>query len=224
MKKLLAILILFAIAVLPCFARITTYLSLGFEYSYDTNAFSDPLPTYDSGSWLNWRRENPFLKRHSLGIALSGDFFFWEDARVGLSTALSIKFPIKATTITPIPKDEEAGFAGEWSYHTSDSSKYQKIAFFGAFGPVFRAYFGPVDLGVAVRLSIGFYDAGTNEIVAGLQAEPYLDIFISKHIYLNLKFTYDAHLMRFIESETQFFDQNYQMLSIAPSIGVGIRF
>lgn len=224
MKKAIVTVILFVIISLPCFAQIAAYLSLGFEYSYDTNVFSDPLPTYDSGSWLNWRRENPFLKRHSLGFALSGDYFFQENARVGLSTALSVKFPIKATTVTPIPEDEDAGFAGEWNYHASDSSEYQKTAFFGALGPVFRASFGPVDLGVAVRLSIGFYDAEKKEIVVGLQAEPYLDIFMNKHIYMNLKFTYDAHLMRFIESETQFFDQNYQMLSIAPSIGVGVRF
>ena len=208
-------------------AGVETYAALGFDYSFDTNVFSDPLPTYDASDgfeWLSWRRENPFLIRHSFGLNITSDIFFQESSRTGLSLALSLRFPFKATTITPIPEDEATGFAGPWEYRSRESISEQHPALFGAIGPVFRIQFGSVDIGVATRISIGSYDFDVHEIVMGIQASPFINAFISDMVYINLRLEYDAHLMRFIESSTQFFDLNYQMITLAPSLGIGIRF
>lgn len=208
-------------------AGMETYAMLGFNYSFDTNVFSDPLPTYDASdgfSWLTWRSENPFLLRHNLGLGISADIFFKESSRTGLSMSISVGFPIKATSITPVPEDETTGFAGNWEYQSRNSTSEQHPSLFGSIGPVFRVQFGPVDIGVATRISIGSYDIYAHEIVLGIQASPFVNAFMSDMVYIGLCLTYDAHLMRFIESNTQFFDLDYQMITLAPSIGIGIRF
>ena len=223
-KKTTTTLFLIVFSIMPIVA-VDNYLNMNLEYSYDTNVFSDPLPQFDpTYEWMTWREANPFIKKHNLGFNLSYDIYPKDESRTGFSMAISTKFPIAAKCYTPRADFPELGYHSGWDYIETDETENQSIAFFGSLGPVFRARFGFADLGVAIRLSLGVYTFEQYELILGLQAEPYVNVFIGNNMYLSIKFTYDGHLMRFISDENKIFDPYYQMLTLAPSIGIGIKF
>ena len=199
--------------------------SINLDYSYDSNVYSEPLPQFDKGGgWLSWKSTHPFMKKHSIGASANLDLFFTETARTGLSFAIAMKVPLASTTITPVSLGTPGDFTGNWEYVFEDSLESQKTAVFAGFGPVFNAQLGIVDLGCAIRLSIGGYDYIESEVILGLQAEPYLNVYMMDDLYFNLKLTYDAHLMRFVDNDKYLYEQHYQMFTLAPSIGIGYRF
>ena len=204
-------------------AAIQFNTDLNFEYSYDTNAFSSPLPQYAEDSWLEWRYEYPFEKRHSIGANINSSLYMNKDSRVGLSLGLSMKCPVHATSIRPIPHDG-SNYAKGWDYIPDIDTANKKIALFGAIGPIFRAKLGCVDLGTSIRLSIGGYDYKDSEVILGVQAQPFVNVFVTDHVYINISFNYDAHLMKFISHDVKSFEENYQMLSVASSLGIGFYF
>ena len=227
-KKTIAPLIIAVIISTNIFASFDNYMTLNFEYSYDTNVFSSPLPQFEqfdpNYTWLKWRVENPFIKRHSLGLNFTYDGYVKDSSRVGLSVALAVKFPIQETNYIPEAYNQEIGFGSGWDYTEFKNNKNFKTAIFGAVGPTFRAQFKYADVGIAIRLSLGAYTYEDNELILGIQVEPYCNLFINDMFYVSFKFTYDGHLLRFIKDENKIFDPYYQMLTAAPSIGLGIKF
>ena len=223
-KSLITIIIIFILAI-PCYAQPYMKANINLGYALDTSVFSNPLPLFEKGNtlWLSWKHDHPLLMRHSLSTNVSFNIFLNQTDRVGITTSLNLKFPMKATSYTPTPNEGQT-FIGEWDYIINNCLDTQKTSVFWGIGPVFKASFNYLDIGIALRLSIGGFDYIQDEVILGLQAEPYIDIFFSDMLFINLKFTYDAHLIRFIKDETHRYEPYYQMLSVEPSLGIGIRF
>ena len=207
-------------------ASITNQISTGIGYCFDNNVFSNPLPSYvGSNEWLIWRNQNPFIQKHNISFNIEHDIFFSETSRIGLSQTLNVNTPLYAKEIRPIASKDNLDFTNDnWEYVTSEITNTQKTSVFYGIGTIIRAQLGITDIGVAFRFSIGGYDYSEQEIIIGIQAEPFLDIFFSSNIYMNIKATYDAHLFRFYENDENLFHPHYTMLAIAPTIGIGIRF
>lgn len=208
--------ILLSIALLLSFSLSSTamYFSLNNTYTYDTNAFSDPLPQNAGETFL---QNAEYLKRHNVGLNFTFDTFFSPKSRTGLSVSTILSLPFKSTTFKP-----EGDLAGDWEYVPSDSLSEQKIAFFFSVGPVFRAAFEKVDLSLALRASVGSYDFFTTGVVMGLQAQPFVNFFINDGTYLSFGLLYDAHMMKFIYDEKKIYEDHYIMLSAGAYIGLGI--
>ena len=229
MRKLLYIFICL-VPLVPLSATPLFLFTGDIEYGYDTNVFSSPLPQYEEPDaegnlhWFPWRAENPFLKMHSVGISFTFDIYPDNGARTGFSSYIGLKVPFKATSITPVAK-EPGNFTWKWEYVEADSTKEQTVALFAGIGPVFKTDLGLFDLGIALRLSFGAYDLTAHELIMGLQAEPFWNLKFTDSFYLNVKMTYDIHMMKFwTNSTTEIYDEHYHMLSVAPSIGIGFRF
>lgn len=221
MKKIAAVLITLLIAIIPAFSSVTAYIQGSYAFSLDTNIFSNPLPQNVNNTWLEYRMNTaPFLKRFNHGFNTELNLFFSENGKTGLSTSLSSGFPFKATEIRP----DSTNANSDWSYVSTDATDIQDRSLFFGIGPIFRAKFSFLDLGLSLRVSIGTYDTFADNIVMGLQAEPYLNFHFTDYTYFNLGITYDAHLMKFLPSSTvNYYEEHYFMLTLAPYVGIGIR-
>ena len=225
MKKqrlILMIILLFTSSVIySAVFSITTNLN----YSFDTNIFSNPLPTMSSSQeWLLRKNKNPLMRRHNIGLDINFDYFPHENARIGMSSSLELKFPIKSIASKPIPDNKELGFTGNWEYYHYETTESQQVGCFGSFGPIFKIYTTHVDYGITLRLSLGAMQYNTPELILGLQIEPFANFHINDSIYISTRFTYDSHFMRFKFEGTEIFEPYFQLVSLKPSLGVGFKF
>lgn len=211
MRKVAAVLILMlACAMLE--AGAVMYLRFSFEGSYLTNAFSDPLPQNASASYLE---DIEFIKRWNLAPVLTFDTFFDDSNPTGLSFNAVFRFPVASETIVH----------DGTSYVSSDSLSSQKIGMFVGLGPVFRGRFGIVDIGMSLRASIGSYDYFSTGLILGIEAEPFINIAVTEHLYVSFGMKYDAHLMKFLDStSSSIYEDGFIMMTVGGFAGVGIRF
>ena len=188
------------------------YLRVAAEGSYLTNAFSDPLPVNASESYLE---DIEFIKRWNVSPSISFDTFFDDSNPAGLSFNSVFRFPVSSETIVHDGS----------SYVSHDSLSEQKIGIFLGIGPLFRGRFGIVDVGLALRVSLGSYDYFTTGIVVGIEAEPFLNVNVSEHFYLSLGLKYDAHLMKFLDADSSnIYEDGFIMMTAGCVVGLGARF
>ena len=215
MRKLVLSLVM--LLVLSALSAATYDLRAALEWSYDTNAFSSPLPDgYSLDS--DYPNGGEFIKRQNIGLNISSDIYFIDDSRIGLSTALTLRFPYNSLSIIP----EGEGY--DWEYREENSLGRQHISLSCGIGPVFRFQTGIVDIILPVRVSFGSYDWFTSGLVVGVSIEPGVNIEISDSLFLSFALTYDAHLMKFLFSMRNVYDQGYIMLTAGAYAGLGFRF
>lgn len=220
MKRVVLVLSLILLFSSSLFASMTFYVKEAPFYVYDTNVFSDPFVQYADESFLQWAQNHPYLKRHSAGTYTEFDFLFKENARVGLSTAINFGWPIIAETYVP-----DGDLSGDWEYKKEDAFSIQDVSMFVSIGPLFRVAFGIMEAGVAVRLSFGSYESFINDLVLGVQIDPYLNIFVQNGFFLTVGVHYDAHLfLFFLHDPVSIYQDNYVMMGIGGYVGVGFAF
>ena len=98
-RKLVVLLSMFLLS-LPLFSGVESYLRLAAEWSYDTNAFSSPLPTGFSLD-SDFPNGGEFLKRQNIGFSISSDTYFVDESRVGLSLSFAFRAPYHSVSIIP---------------------------------------------------------------------------------------------------------------------------
>lgn len=225
MKKALLILTILLLALTALSAADSSfYLKAAYLSSYDTNVYSNPMVRYADKKWLEKRVENPYIKRMNNGIHLECDAFFKEDARTGLSISLDMGFPFMATEFIP-----EGDFNGDWEYASKDVVDTQNPRVFLGIGPTFRYQHNNFDFGANIRLSIGSYDLFDDKyddnIILGIMAEPYVNMFINDEMFVTAAVHYDAHLMSFyVNNPDKYYVENYTMLTFGGYIGLGFSF
>lgn len=237
MKRKILVLLFILITILPAFS-VTAYIKGAYLFGVDTNIFSNPLPVnmtndpiYDANgthigyqpysTWLTYRMETaPYLFKLSNGFTTSADIFFSKDGKTGLSASVHYGIPFKAEETRPSSNNAFSN----WTYESKEALGDQKNALFFGVGPIFRAKFSFLDLGLSLRMSIGTYDTFADNVIVGLQAEPFLNFHFTDYTYFTLGMTYDAHLMKFLPTdENRYFEEHYFMLTLAPYVGIGIR-
>lgn len=211
--------LLFSIEAKPSYM---TDINIG--YSLDTNIYSDPLPQYNSScDWLEWKSEHPLEKHHSFAFNMAFNMFFKEESRVGISTSLQMNIPLHSTTITPVA-DTELGFIDKWHYEEHSYRDPSKISLYAGLGAIFIARLDWINIGTSIRLSLGTYDFTDKSVVLGFHTEPFIQIPITQSMLFNFKFTYDSHIIKFINDKNMIYEPNYQMLTISPSLGISFTF
>ena len=219
MKKLFTLLFLISITAL-LFASPSMYFKASYDISYDSNVYSEPLPRYAEASWLNNKVNEPYFKRYNHGISLTEDQFFSPTGRTGLSFNVKIGNAFKCDEFVP-----EGDFSSAtWEYVKRDGKADTKMKIFMSLGPIFRAQFGPFDLGLAIRGSVGSFDLFKDGVIVGVQAEPYVNLFVSKTVFFTVGAYYDAHLMYFYTNdEKNWFKDGYTSTSMGAFVGLGIK-
>ena len=234
MKKKSIIIIIALFIKFPISAHLNYNINTDITYNLITNVFSSPLPSYeapdDEGQlhWLPYKYENPLTTKHCMGLNIGMDMFFKEDAEVGLSTSLQIYFTLKGQKIQPVPdnilgQNLNDAFKGPWHYQYTSLSANKVPAVFFSVGPIFTKNLNYVDLGVSFRISIGGFDYTYNEVILGVQVEPYVSIQLSEYISLCTKINLDSHLIRFINKDNLIYDPHYLQISLSPSLGLNIH-
>ena len=178
-RKILTVLVLAFVTVGSLSAGMEFYLRPSFIVTYDTNVFSDPLPHYTVQTGL--------IQRTGLGLFLDNDVFFSESGKAGLSISFLYGHPVRTEAwIENEGKIGDDNNDGMWVFEAAPSLYF-------ATGPMFRAQLGGVDIGIALRLSIGSINLFKDSFNLGLQAEPYVMIPLgSERWKLNVGFLYDA--------------------------------
>ena len=69
MKRVL-IMLLLLITAMTTIAASSMYLKASYDFSYDSNVFSSPLPKFADSVWLNNKVEDPFYKRREASTDL----------------------------------------------------------------------------------------------------------------------------------------------------------
>lgn len=206
MKRTALTTILLLLFSLSLWAGGEVFLRPNFLVSYDTNVFSDPIPKVgDTG----------YLKRLGLGLYLDADYFFSEEGRTALSLSFLYSQPVR--TETQIVGSNQDG-KNDWIF-----SEQPDLYF--AFGPMFRGQVGPVDLGIAIRLSVGSISVFDGNVNLGVQIEPYIMVpLFSDHWYLCAGFLYDAHFYDFLlDGSDQIYRDGYFLLTLGGYVGVTYR-
>lgn len=219
MKKFITLLFLISISTL-LFSSPSMYFKASYDISYDSNVYSEPLPRYADATWLNNKVNEPYFKRYNHGISLTEDQFFSPTGRTGLSLNVKMGKAFKCDEFIP-----EGDFSSAtWEYVKHDGLSDEKMKIFMSIGPIFRAQFGPVDLGIALRGSVGSFDLFKDGVIVGVQAEPYINVFLTNTLFLNAGVYYDAHLMYFYTNdENNWFKDGYTSISMGAFIGLGIK-
>ncbi|GEM_PF-6196185 len=225
MSKRFVVLALFAfVFISSVFASaFSLYMTGSYLWSYDTNVFSNPMVknATTNSAWQQIRKIDPYIKRFNNGFKLTSDMFFSKEGRTGLSISFDIGFPYKATEYEP---DTEDLNNSNWEYKSKDALDKQKTSIFFGLGPAFRVILGRVDIALALRFSLGSYDYFDNNVIFGIQADPYVNVFISEDIYMTAGLHYDAHLMYFYLSGDEIYLPNYIKLTAGAFVGVGYKF
>ena len=211
MRKIAAILILLLTAA-AAWAGPAMYLRFSAEWSYLTNAFSDPLPVNASDSYLE---DIEFIKRWNAAPVITFDTFFNDSDPAGLTLKAAFRFPVASTSIVH----------DGTSYVSHDSLSEQQIGVFLGIGPVFRYRFGIVDIGFSLRASLGSYDYFKTGLVFGVEAEPFVNIALTDYMYLSLGMKYDAHLIKFLDfTSSSIYEDGFIMMTAGGIVGIGFRF
>lgn len=206
-RKILTVLVLVFVTVGSLSAGMEFYLRPSFIVTYDTNVFSDPLPHYTVQTGL--------IQRTGLGLFLDNDVFFSEGGKTGLSVSFLYSHPVQTDAWIV---NETNGDEGRWVLETEPSLYF-------ATGPMFRAQFGGVDIGIALRLSIGSINLFKDSFNLGLQAEPYVMIPLGSESWkLNVGFLYDAHFFDFLLDDPQsIYRDRYFLLTIGGYVGISYK-
>ena len=206
MKKAAVIVILLVLASVPAFSSPYAVLSASYGVSYDTNAFSYPLPSWEEGE-MNFSYE----RRVSHHAALSGDVFFG-DGPAGISASFVMGFPLMA---------ERAEYDGQdYLWKKDEVLPFLSISA----GPVFRYRTSAADLCLALRLGVGTYDFFETGFTLDLVADASVRFPAGDRIVISLGGIYEAHLMKFSpESVTQIYEPGYIMLGLGGYVSVGIK-
>ena len=224
MKRLLLAILIVSINVSKLFAN-SFYLQTEMQSSLDTNIFSYPLVQNADSGYLAYRSRHPFFYRIDLGFGIKSNMFFSSD-RVGLSLSASARFPLFARSYEPTTGEsswQEAAETGNWNYKKYDSLSSQLPFFAFSAGPAFRYVAnGIVELNLAIRAVINSYDL-FRSFEVGLQADGAINLIFEENYYFTTGLCYDAHLMRFINSSSEIYEENYFSLSVYPYIGFGIK-
>lgn len=221
MKRVILTLLFLLLGLYSLFATMTFYLKEAPLYVYDTNVFSDPLVQNGNKAWLEWAARHPFIKRHSLGTYTEFDIFFSGGDRTGLSMSLTFGWPLKSNSYTPVGNFSN----GDWHYEVSDSLSSQDVSVFFSIGPIFRASFDFFEVGASIKLSLGSYASFLNDIVFGVQVDPFMNFFIQEGFFLTLGIHYDAHLfLFFLHDPISIYQENYVMMGIGGYVGLGFSF
>ena len=216
MKRVFVFIQLFLVFSTVLSASVVTDIKGTMGWTYDTNAFSNPLPQgYPISS--GYPNGGEFLQRQNINLGYTADLLFDSSSRVGLSVAMNLGIPFFSKSIVPV------GEGYDWEYVVYDSLGKQNVSLYLSAGPSFRFNTGAVDLILPVRMSIGSYDWFTTGIVVGVSIEPEVIVFITDDIFLSFSLSYDAHLMKFFVSMTQVYDPGYIMLTTGAAVGAGVR-
>ena len=212
-KALLLITILLALGG-PVFASLYLRGSVGADYM--TNVYSDPLPQNGDEEY----RENAeFIKRVNLNVSVTGDLFFHDWDPAGLSMKLGLNFPVYSRTQTVDDPSSD-----DWAYVESDSLDDQDVNLTLGVGPVFRYMAGHVDIALALRLGVGTFDL-FDTITLGLQADVFVNVFLSENWFISAGLLYDAALIRFTySSDTSYYEEDFSRLTVGGFVGGGYRF
>ncbi len=218
MKRLAALLYIMLLCVS---AYSSVYIRGAYLFSYDTNVYSEPMVRNADSSWLEWRAQNPFIKRYDNGISADIDLFFSEKGKTGLSVNFANGWAFREREYRP---ERNGSDWTDWDYTESDAASSSRMKLFAGIGPVFRAQFGAVDLGIALRASAGSYDYFKDSVIVGLQAELYGNVFVTEDLFLTFGMLYDAHLMEFyLNSRERWYNPGYTMLTAGAYAGIGYK-
>lgn len=223
--KRAAILILMLILGVPALFSGSFYLQTEIESSLDTNIFSYPLVQNADAGYLEYRSGHPFFYRFDLGFGIKSNMFFKND-RVGLSLGANARFPLFSRSY--VPSTGEAGWAeaaesGNWHYEKYDSLKSQMPYISFSIGSAFRFKPGRVsELGLAIRPSISSYDL-FQSFEIGLQVDGFANFIFEENYYFTIGLSYEAHLMKFVRSLSEIYEENYFTLSVVPYLGFGLK-
>lgn len=210
-RKILTVLVLAFVTVGSLSAGMEFYLRPSFIVTYDTNVFSDPLPHYTVQTGL--------IQRTGLGLFLDNDVFFSESGKAGLSISFLYGHPVRTEAwIENEGKIGDDNNDGMWVFEAAPSLYF-------ATGPMFRAQLGGVDIGIALRLSIGSINLFKDSFNLGLQAEPYVMIPLGSESWkLNVGFLYDAHFFDFLLDDPQsIYRDRYFLLTIGGYVGISYK-
>ena len=61
-------------------------------------------------------------------------------------------------------------------------------------------------------------------IIVGVSIEPSVNVFLNDDFFLSFAAVYDAHLMKFLFSLREIYDDGYIMLTAGAYCGIGVRF
>lgn len=222
MRRVCLLLLVLSSAVLGLAAAPSFSVRASYLLSYDTNVYSNPMVRYGDAGWLEGKVKDPYIKRWNNGINADFTLFFSPVSKMGLSLGFSNGWAYSDKKY--IPEQETSGSWDYWSYKEYDNEDSSMRMFFSV-GPTFRAMFGPLDLGIVIRGSVGSYDLFKEYIIAGVQAELYMNCFIAKGFFVTGGIFYDAHLMEFyLHNDSSWYKANYTMMTIGPYIGFGYNF
>ncbi len=222
MRRVCLLLLVLSSAVLGLAAAPSFSVRASYLLSYDTNVYSNPMVRYGDAGWLEGKVKDPYIKRWNNGINADFTLFFSPVSKMGLSLGFSNGWAYSDKKY--IPEQETSGSWDYWSYKEYDNEDSSMRMFFSV-GPTFRAMFGPLDLGIVIRGSVGSYDLFKEYIIAGIQAELYMNYFIAKGFFVTGGVFYDAHLMEFyLHNDSSWYKANYTMMTIGPYIGFGYNF
>ena len=191
---------------LSLYASPYAYISASAGLSYDTNAFSSPLPIWDEDD-MNFDYE----RRISTLLSLDADVFF-NDGPAGLSAKAVIGVPVSS---------EKAVYDGmDYTWKRADA--ISSLSF--SLGPVFRYRMGVADLFLSIRMGLGSYDMFSTGFTFDLQADGGVRFFAGERLVITAGAIYDAHLMKYLtDSSTALYEQGYMMLSIGGYLSIGVR-
>lgn len=217
-RKVLFVILLLSLFLLPLFARVQNYISLSGVYSYNTNVFSDPMPTYFSETNFKYRQSSPYMKEYSAGLKLDYSLFFSSKGHSGISLSLAVGKPLYRISYTP-----EGTYADPY-YVVSKESDFDYWYGLISIGPSFRWNVGFLDYGVSIRAHIGVMEPISNKnLVFGVEYSPYARFLIGP-AYVNIGCSLYSHVVKFVtSSDTKWYEEYFFMLSIMPYIGVGIK-
>lgn len=222
MKKITAFLIILILSICQLAAAPLFQLKVSYQYSYDTNAFSDPLPMNGDSSWLANKIANPYLKRHNNGLLLEFTYYPAEGSRTGLSATFRTASAFKATQIAPDSADSSTA----WEYIETDVTADQNNSYFFGLGAIFKASFfdSRLDFGAALRFALGTYDSSQKDVILAIQTDAYLDYHVHRNFFFTLGIDLQSNMFKFTNYNEQYYEENYFMISLAPYVGAGIRF
>lgn len=207
-RRFFSVLVVALVALSSLEAGMELYIRPNFAVTYDTNVFSDPLPKYT--------QETGLLQRTGIGFYFDTDLFFAEGGRTGLSLSFLYSHPVDSHAwIIPGDSDNDND---TWVFTEEPS-------IFIAYGPMFRGRVGLVDLGIALRVSVGSINLFNDSMNLGLQAEPYVMMPLgSENWLLSAGFLFDAHFYDFLFHEPhEFYRNGYFMLTIGGYVGITYR-
>ena len=100
-----------------------------------------------------------------------------------------------------------------------------KPSVYFALGPVFRAALDVVELGIAIRASVGSVNLFESSVNLGVQFEPYILVpLVSEHWMFNAGLIFDAHFYDFLlDSVSQYYRTEYFMMTLGGYVGITYR-